>query len=211
MSGFLPFEGSESKFSIGQIIDTVVTKLSSNGRVCSVSEDSEKQSNSFVRFVVSPVVLEFIFFLQFSEISSVSSILPGALAQCLITSVKPDGINLQFAGFFDGTVDLFHLPEKSFKAGKKVKARVLYNYSTSPPKFALALSEHVVHLRPRLVSCDGEEKILQEAYPIGTILDAVKVLRVEKERGLIVKVGDQEGFVHVCCHLKLYALILMST
>lgn len=61
MSGFLPFEGSESKFSIGQIIDTVVIKLSSNGRVCSVSEDSEKQSNSFVRFVVSPVVLEFIF------------------------------------------------------------------------------------------------------------------------------------------------------
>lgn len=40
---------------MGQIIDIVVIKLSSNGRVCSVSLDSEK--HSFVRFVVSLVVL----------------------------------------------------------------------------------------------------------------------------------------------------------
>lgn len=149
--------------------------------------------------------------MQLSEISSVNSILPGTLVQCLVTSVKPDGLNLQVAGFFDGTVDLFHLPEKSFKAGKKVKARILYNYSTSPPKFALALSEHVIHLRPRLVSYNGEEKGLKEAYPIGTVLDAVKVLRVENERGLIVKAGDQEGFIHVRRYLEFYALTLMFT
>lgn len=104
-------------------------------------------------------------------------------------------------GFFDGTVDLFHLPktpEKSFKVGKKIRARVLYSYSTSPPKFALALSDHIVHLRPRLVSSEDGAAVLQDAHPVGTILDAVKVLRVERERGLIVEVGEnQEGFVHV--------------
>lgn len=118
-----------------------------------------------------------------------------------MTSVNPDGVNLQVLGFFDGTIDLFHLPknpEKPFKVGKKIKARILYNYSTSPPKFGLALSDHVMHLRPRLVSSGEDATQLQEAYPIGTILHAVKVLRVEKERGLIVDVGEnQEGFVHV--------------
>lgn len=55
-----------------------------------------------------------------------------------------------------------------------------------------------MHLRPRLVSTGETSSLLQEAYPIGTILNAVKVIRVEKERGLIVEVGDgQEGFVHV--------------
>ncbi|KAF5352778.1 hypothetical protein D9756_006044 [Leucocoprinus leucothites] len=184
VSGFLSFEGSGPKLSIGQVVDVVITKVSSNGRVCSVSLDSEKHSNSFL-----------------SEISSVNSVLPGTLAQCLVTSISPDGINLQVVGFFEGTVDLFHLPknpEKPFKVGKKVRARILYNYSTSPPKFALALSEYVIHLRPRLVSSGEGENTLQEAYPIGTVLDGVKVLRVEKERGLIVEVGnEQEGFVHI--------------
>lgn len=124
--------------------------------------------------------------------------------QCLITSVKPEGINLQVLGFFDGTVDLFHVPKiplKPFKVGSKVKARILYNYSESPPKFSLALSEHVICLRPRTISIseDGEDSSsLEMAHPVGTVLDAVKVLRVEKERGLIVEVGgQQEGFVHV--------------
>jgi rRNA biogenesis protein RRP5 len=121
--------------------------------------------------------------------------------QCLITSVNPEGINLQVLGFFDGTVDLFHLPKnppKPFKVGTKVKARILYNYSASPPKFSLALSEHVLCLRPRMISIGQDPSSLEEAYPVGTILDAVKVLRVEKERGLIVEVGgQQEGFVHV--------------
>lgn len=119
----------------------------------------------------------------------------------MVTSVNSDGLNLQVLGFFDGTVDLFHLarnPEQAFKVGKKIRARILYNHSTSPPKFALALSDHVLHLRPHMVSSGQGASDLQEAYPIGAVLDAVKVLRVEKERGLIVEVGEgQGGFVHV--------------
>ncbi|KAJ3575984.1 hypothetical protein NP233_g748 [Leucocoprinus birnbaumii] len=184
VSGFLPFEGSWPNLTMGQVVDVVVSKVSSNGRVCSVSRDKEKHSTAVL-----------------SEISSVNSVLPGTLVQSLVTSINPDGINLQVAGFFDGTVDLFHLPkhsEKTFKVGKKVKARVLYNYSTSPPRFALALSEHVLNLRPKLFSAAEGQSTLQEAYPIGTILDGVKVLRVERERGLIVEAGaEQEGFVHI--------------
>ncbi|KXN86783.1 rRNA biogenesis protein RRP5 [Leucoagaricus sp. SymC.cos] len=184
VSGFLSFESLDSKLFIGQVVDVSVTKVSSNGRVCRVSLDNEKLSTAFL-----------------SEISSVNSVLPGTLVQCLVTSINPDGINLQVLGFFDGTVDLFHLspnPEKSFRVGKKIKARILYNYSTSPPKFALALSDHVLCLRPKRTSSDEGAGLLQDTYPIGTVLDAVEVLRVEKERGLIVEVGKyQEGFVHI--------------
>lgn len=135
--------------------------------------------------------------------SSVTSVLPGALVQALITSVNPDGLNLQVLGFFEGTVGRLHLEQDpdAYKVGKKVKARILYDYSASPPKFALALSDPIVKLSPRLGHSQNnvnEEKTLQELYPVGTILEAVKVLRVEAERGLFVEVGEGvRGFVHV--------------
>lgn len=109
-------------------------------------------------------------------------------------------------GYFEGTVDSLHWRNEcsSYKIGKKIKARILYHYSSSsPPRFALALAEHIVNLRVRQ-SQDKDEaakntKDIQEAYPIGTILEAVKVLRIEPERGLIVEAEPGlEGFVHVC-------------
>src|SRR4051812_26590267 len=92
---------------------------------------------------------------QISEVTSVTSILPGMLVQSLITAVQPVGLNLQVLGFFEGTVDQFHLlpgpVEKSYKTGRKVKARVLYTTSSTPPRFALSLAEHVVGLTARHV------------------------------------------------------------
>jgi rRNA biogenesis protein RRP5 len=113
--------------------------------------------------------------------------------------VNPDGLNLQVLGFFDGTIDQLHLGQEpsAYKMGKKVKARILYDYCSSPPKFALALADHVVRLGPRLVG-DKTEGV-QQQYPVGTVLESVKVLRAEVERGLIVEVAPGvEGFVHVC-------------
>lgn len=143
-----------------------------------------------------------------------TSVLPGTLVQALITSVHPHGLNLQVLGFFDGTVDRLHLDHDPalYKVGKKVKARVLYNWSTSsPPKFALALVDHIIKLRARLgVDKDETEsgKSVQELYPVGTLLNAVKVLRLEAERGLVVEVAPGvEGFVHVGG--SLYAKILL--
>lgn len=121
--------------------------------------------------------------------------------QSLITAVLPTGLNLQVLGFFNGTVDQFHLPpgdiETTYQVGQKVKARILYDIAPStPPRFALSLAKHVVALTSKFA--DSESVVLPDAYPIGTILDAVKVIRVESERGLIVEVSSGvEGFVHV--------------
>lgn len=131
--------------------------------------------------------------------TSVTSILPGTLVQSLVTAVVPDGLNLQVLGYFGGTVDQYHLvpgnPEENYKVGQKLKARVLYNVAaSSPPRFALSLAEHLIALTPKSAAGSG----LPDAYPIGTTLDAVKVVRVESERGLVVEVSDgAEGYVHV--------------
>ena len=144
---------------------------------------------------------------QLSEVSNVKSILPGELVQGLITTVQPNGINLQILGFFAGTIDEFHLKagsiEDNYKVGKKVKARVLYDIDPSTstaPRFALSLAEHAVSLTSKRAGGAGgnDQSSLQNAFPIGTVIEAVKVVRVESERGLIVEVGQGvEGFVHV--------------
>ena len=138
------------------------------------------------------------------------SILPGELVQCLITSVSPLGLNVQVLGYFEGTIDEYHLPPgdpvDNFKAGKKVKARVLYEIpGTSPPRFSLSLALHIIALEQKSISAgdsDEDTTNIDEAYPVGTTLDSVKVVRVEPERGLLVDVQEGiQGFVHVsvCC------------
>ena len=134
------------------------------------------------------------------------SILPGELVQCLITSVSSLGLNVQVLGYFEGTIDEYHLPPgdpvDNFKAGKKVKARVLYEIpGTSPPRFSLSLVPHIISLDQKSASAgDGDEDVttIDEAYPVGTTLDSVKIIRVEPERGLLVDVQEGiQGFVHV--------------
>ena len=131
--------------------------------------------------------------------------------QSLITAVLPDGLNLQILGFFGGTVDLFHSatsdPESVYKIGQKIKARVLYDVAgSSPPRFALSLADHVLDFSLRSGKGLDGATLLQDAYPVGTMLDAVKVVRVEAERGLIVEIlPGIEGFVHVCIFYILYS------
>ncbi|KAG6862187.1 hypothetical protein C0995_004269 [Termitomyces sp. Mi166 len=187
VSGFLSFKDAEQgpagnkKLYLGQLLDVTVTKMSTNGRICNVVADQSTFSSS-----------------SLSEVTNASSVLPGALVQSLVTAVSSNGLNLQILGFFEGTVDQVHLQrdvsQKAYRVGKKIKARVLYDYSSSPPRFALALTKHILALKPR----QEGELVLQEAFPIGRILDAVKVTQLEPERGVIVEVESAlEGFVHI--------------
>ncbi|KAK7059164.1 rRNA biogenesis protein rrp5 [Paramarasmius palmivorus] len=190
VSGFLSFKEakskSETKLRVGQLINASVVKLSANGRSCEVTTDSKIFATS-----------------SLNEINSVTSVLPGSLVQALITAVQPTGLNLQVLGFFDGTVDQSHLPrqipEKGFKVGKKLKARVLYDFSTSPPRLALSLNEHIVKLDVRRVGDNkGDLPSLPEAYPVGMIVENAKVTRLEPERGLFIETDNGvEGFVHI--------------
>ncbi|KAJ6519637.1 hypothetical protein C8R45DRAFT_1204771 [Mycena sanguinolenta] len=194
ISGFLSFKdakkgpfAAKAKLSAGRLLDVAVASVSANGRTCNVSVDVETFSGSCL-----------------SEVVNANSVLPGTQVQALITAVHPTGLNLQVLGFFDGTVDQFHLrpdaTEKTYKVGKKVKARVLYDFSTTPPRYALALTDHVLRLGVQTIKAkNAASQSMQEAYPIGTILDAVKIVRVESERGVVVDIdsGAIQGFTHI--------------
>ncbi|OBZ78635.1 rRNA biogenesis protein RRP5 [Grifola frondosa] len=195
VSGFLSFKDArkgafegEQKLHIGRLLDVYISKLSGNGRTYIMSIAPETLSAA-----------------SLSEVTSVTSVLPGTLVQSLITAVHRDGLNLQVLGYFDGTVDQFHLvpgdPEVNYKVGRKIKARVLYDISPStPPRFALSLADHVLRLTMKNPAGPEESaaSTIQDAYSVGTILDAVKVTRVESERGLVVEVSPGiEGFVHI--------------
>jgi rRNA biogenesis protein RRP5 len=67
--------------------------------------------------------------------------------------------------------------------------------TSEPRKFALSLLPHIVALDvPRL----QDNQPVQEAFSIGSTLEAVKVVRVETERGLVVEIQDGIlGYVHV--------------
>ncbi|KZT05820.1 U3 snoRNP-associated protein Rrp5 [Laetiporus sulphureus 93-53] len=192
VSGFLsfkeakkePFEGDV--LEVGRVVNACITKVSGNGRTYSLSVDPAAFRDA-----------------SLSEVSSVTSILPGTLVQSLVIAVLPDGLNLQVLGYFGGTVDRYQMPlgdvEQNYKVGKKLKARVLYDVGlSSPPRFALSLAPHVIKFDVRRVSEDKQGEELQVAFPIGTILEAVKVIRVESERGLVVEVSPGVmGFVHI--------------
>jgi rRNA biogenesis protein RRP5 len=134
-----------------------------------------------------------------TEVSNVASALPGALVESLITAVSDYGLGLQVLGYFDGTIDLHHLPTRhpstKYKVGKKVKARVLYQLpAASPPKFALSLADHVLNLQIK----QTEGSHISALYPIGMVLDSVKIVGVEGEHGVTVEITvGVTGFVHV--------------
>ncbi|KAF5375185.1 hypothetical protein D9758_000459 [Tetrapyrgos nigripes] len=209
VSGFLSFKDAKlrdnEKLLVGQLVDVTVTTLSKNGRMCNVSIDSELFSSSSVEYSHNFDVSIHLALMeqQLNEISNISSVLPGSLVQALVTAIHPTGIILQVLGFFDGTVDEFHLPksmtEKSMKVGKKIKARVLYDIpDTTPPRLALALNEHVIKLEVRRTSDVKEAPTLQDAYPVGTIVNDVKATRIEPEQGLTVEIKPGvDGFVHI--------------
>ena len=201
-SGFLSFKETrkiaEVRYRVGQLVDVYVTKLSSNQRTCNLGVDPKKiVSNSvsdpstILSCLLTPI--------QMTEVSNVTSVLPGALVQSLVTTVSDHGLKLQILGYFDGTIDLHHLPTRDpsekYKVGQKVKARVLYELpASSPPKFALSLADHVLSLQTKQTKGSG----MSELYPIGTILDSVKIVGVEGEHGVAVEVmPNVTGFVHV--------------
>lgn len=134
-----------------------------------------------------------------AEVFNVASVLPGALTESLVTAVSDYGLKLQVLGYFDGTIDLHHLPTKNpskkYKVGQKVKSRVLYQLpSASPPKFALSLADHVLNLQTK----QAEGSHMPVSYPIGTFLDSVKIVGVEGEHGVTAEITpDVTGFIHV--------------
>lgn len=158
------------------------------------------------------------------EPPSISGLLPGTLVHATVSEVLPHGLNLKFLGFFDATIDLYHIPlsatadlAKSFKVGKKLKGRILWSNAsaqTGSQVFALTLLPHLVHPAH---STPLDPAILVQAFPAGRMLDGVQVQRVEPEFGLVCTIpGPQPtdpvvpAFVHVSRGIDTVALMALA-
>lgn len=100
--------------------------------------------------------------------------------------------------------------------GKKLRARILWDIpGTEPYQFALSTLDHIVKLNSRSLAQGGEDSptsSVEETYPVGTILDDVRVCRVDADRSLFLEVQKGlEAVVHVsnvlisvtsCSHLR---------
>lgn len=140
-----------------------------------------------------------------SAATTISSILPATLVTALVTATLSSGLNLKFFGFFDGTIDLFHLngqdPENDFKVGQKVKARVLWDsIGSTPKKFSLSLSKHVLEMS--VAKVPGEDKQLEQAFPVGRIIEQVKIVRMDDEWGLTCEVQEDDAVVSAFVHVS---------
>lgn len=171
--GFMPKQAAGIKYTIGQLVDVVVSDV--KGRIIHLSPVDAARAT-------------------LSEVTSVGSVLPGHLVSALITAAVPSGLNVKLCGFFDGTIDLAHTGNIEHKVGKKVKARVIYeNLGVTPKRFGLSLLPHVVALE----SPQGTDGPLETSLPIGTILEA-KVVRIEKDWGLVCSTPDgHPAFAHI--------------
>ncbi|GAA5947174.1 hypothetical protein JCM10213_001449 [Rhodosporidiobolus nylandii] len=142
LTSFLPLSDAAKlqtrPLEIGQPLLTRITKLHSNERTCTVAVEKADIAATTT-----------------DSVSSITSVLPGQLISALVTAVLPSGLNVKLHGYFDGTIDVFHLPlapgekvEDRFKVGAKIKARVLWDsISSSPKKFALSAAQHVLKLQ----------------------------------------------------------------
>ncbi|KAH7106737.1 nucleic acid-binding protein [Auriculariales sp. MPI-PUGE-AT-0066] len=190
-SGFLSFKDAKKgshglkpkRLPVGMTFQVAITKKSDNGRIFNVSIDPVTLKTSHV-----------------SELSTVTSVLPGLLVSGLVTAELPTGLNVQILGYFDASIDQHHLPSSQAarpKIGDKIKARVLWEVvAAQPRRFALSSLPHVLKLG--LASVGSDTNYLRSAFPMGTVIDAVKVIRVETEFGLVCQIGDDTpAFVHI--------------
>ncbi|OLL26878.1 rRNA biogenesis protein rrp5 [Neolecta irregularis DAH-3] len=135
-----------------------------------------------------------------TEAPSIDTFSPGTLAQVLITDVTSKRARGKIMGHLDATIDIFHSGcitgtdlQERIKQGQKISARIISTFpDAEPPKVA-------VSLLPQVSLLNSTEKHPLEALPIGLILEAVKVKRVEADLGLFCDVGldDVLGFIHI--------------
>lgn len=130
-----------------------------------------------------------------TQLTSVESVLPAQRVRALVTGVQSGGLNVQVLGYFAGTVGKVDI--SSHMIGEKVDVRILWDLpETNPRQIALSMLPHVLSLAPWKVQ--GDEEKLEDTYPVGTILEGLKVVRVEADRGVVVAIGDKPiGFIHV--------------
>ena len=183
-----------SDIKAGAVYLCLITGLSSNGKIVKLSADPQRIGN--VRKTN-----------YLPDAPTVDAYLPGTAVEVLISEVTASGIHGKVMGLLDVTADLIHSGASSSKKsigarypiGSKIKGRIICTFSESNEKrLGISLLDHVMCFTPSVVKKADNQHPL-DVLPISTIIDNVKVAKVEPALGLFVDLGIEgpQGFVHI--------------
>lgn len=184
-----------SKIKDGSVYLCLVTGISSSGNIIKLSSDSRKAGDIKKSHFLT-------------DASSVDCFLPGTAVEVLVTEVSSSGIIGKLMGMLDVTADLIHSGateigvdlEKKYRAGSKVKARIICTFpAAEKKKLGISLLDHVVSLTSKTTKSVTGAVALTDLLPISTILEEARVVQVEHGVGLFVDIGIKgvRGFVHI--------------
>ncbi|KAF1815188.1 nucleic acid-binding protein [Eremomyces bilateralis CBS 781.70] len=195
--GFMPAaelspEFPLSKIQTGTVLFCLVTGFESNKRVVKLSCDSKK-----LRALEKYCVL---------DAPSIRILLPGTAVEVLVTESSETGVVGKVMGMLDVTADFVHcglnLPNQrsaeAMKEGSKVRGRIICTFpNAEPPKMGVSFLDHVRTLQNSATISEGHP--VMETRPLSSFVDAAKVYKVDRLRGLFVDVGMEHtpGFVHI--------------
>lgn len=186
-----------SKIEDGAVLFCLVTGISSNGNTIKLSSDSQKAGNiKKSHFLI--------------DAPTVDSFLPGTAVEFLISEVTSSGIAGKVMGMLNVTADLIHSGaaasgkdlEKKYSTGSKIRGRIICTFPTvEEKKVGISILDHVVSLKSNTSTSKAAKEAIAptQILPISTILEEVRVVKVEFGRGLFVDVGVKgvRGFVHI--------------
>ncbi|XP_073045795.1 rRNA biogenesis protein RRP5 [Primulina eburnea] len=171
-AGFMSKHSKSEKGSgearVGHILQGVVRSVDRARKVVHMDSDSDAISKCVTK-----------------ELKGVSLdlLIPGMMVNARVQSTLENGIMLSFLAYFTGTVDVFNL-DKTFPSSKwkdgysknmKINARILF---IDPSTRAVGLT-----LNPYLIGNKAPPSLVK----IGDIFDHAKVIRVDKESGLLLE------------------------
>ncbi|KAJ3251091.1 rRNA biogenesis protein rrp5 [Boothiomyces macroporosus] len=170
VSGFL--KKASQDFHIGQILALNVLKLDNSKKTVFLTNEKQGEIKS--------------------KNLDISQITAGALFKVKVSEVLEHGLKVSFLGF-TGTIDTFHLGLKDqfdlgslYKKGKSFDCRVLY-CDTDAKTISLSKLPHIVDLSNIEIPSNLD---------IG-IIEQVKICRIDSNIGVLVKVGETLGYVHI--------------
>lgn len=186
-----------TKIEEGTVFLCLVTGTSSNGKIIKLSADSQRAGNIKKSHFLTDAL-------------TVDAFLPGTAVEVLLSDVNPLGIAGKVMGLLNATADLIHSGgaasgkelDKKYSTGSKIKGRIICTFpSTEEKKVCISVLDHVISLKsltvtPKFSTTAGPPT---DMLPLSTILEQVRVVKVEPGMGLFVDVGVKglRGFVHI--------------
>lgn len=126
---------------------------------------------------------------QLKSVDSVRSIIPGTLADAVVTNVRANGLIAKIFGLVDATVDVFQAGTRDlskYNVGDSIRTRIIAKVGDNA----------LLSLLPSVIDLGVPAGI--DTFAIGNTLD-VTVSSVEPVLGLFVDLGAEgiSGFVHI--------------